>query len=270
MNEFINILELRRKIAEDSYLYFDFYNYIICACVIAACGLLLNNNLFLVASMLISPIMRHILALTFGIYVWDYELIKNGFKGVTISFIISLLIGFIFGIFHHYNDFGITNEMIDRTNVTNLYWSCIIAIFSGFALVSSIVEENVNNLVGVAISTSILPPCVNAGILLTISIFDKSNTYNWCISLFLSIVNILLLIISSLSVIMLYQLNPRKKWFKHIKQIRNVDLKEVCENYENVLKDDIIENFNIEDYIPDLNFENEDTNKNEEFVTIPL
>jgi uncharacterized hydrophobic protein (TIGR00341 family) len=262
MNEFINILELRKKIVDDSHLYFDFFNYIICASVISAVGLLLNNSLFLVASMLISPVMRHVLALTFGIYVWDLELIRNGFKGITISFMITLFIGFIFGLIHHYHDFGITDEMIDRTSSTNLFWSAIIAIFSGFALVSSVIEENINNLVGVAISTSILPPCVNAGLLLTISIFD-SSVYSWRTSLFLSIINIILLIVSGLSIFSLYQLNPRKKWFKHIRTIRNVDLKEVCENYENICKNDIVENFKIEEYIPSLK-------DDEEFVDIPL
>lgn len=263
MNEFINILELRQKIVEDSHIYFDFFNYIISASVIAAVGLLLDNNLFLVASMLISPVMRHVLALTFGIYVWDIELIRNGLRGITISFLITFFIGFIFGLMHHFLNFGVTDEMIDRTSKSNLSWSALIAVFSGFALVSSIIEGNINNLVGVAISTSILPPCVNAGLLLTITIFDKSILYDWCTSLFLSIINIIILILSGLSIFGLYQLNPRKKWFKHITSIRNIDLKEVCENYENVCKNDIVETFKIEDYIPSIK-------EDDDMVDIPL
>ena len=87
MNSVCDILCIRKKIVDSSHLQFEFYNYIVSASVLAAIGLIRNQILVVVASMLLSPIMSFVLSLSFGLYIWDKQLIQRGLRGLSISFL---------------------------------------------------------------------------------------------------------------------------------------------------------------------------------------
>ncbi|MAI13843.1 MAG: hypothetical protein CMM15_07485 [Rhodospirillaceae bacterium] len=254
MESVCDILCIRQKIIDSSHLRFEFYNYILSACILAAIGLIQDQILIVVASMLISPVMSFVLALSFGLYIWDLQLIRRGLRGISISFFISLTVGIIFGLLFEGLDYEPTQEMLNRTTSKNMLWGIMVAIFSGFPLASSIIEKNINNMVGVAISTSILPPCVNFGIFLTSGLLMSipDHVAKAFISLGTSVINILMLIQSTLFIFGMYQYYPSKQrhWFNELPKMRSMDLKHAMqsfkvEEFQNVVLPENYENLDL-------------------------
>eukprot|EP01084_Bolivina_argentea_P115768 205818_1 len=85
--------------AEFSY---DYMSMLLAADVIAGMGLATNSAVIVVASMLVSPIMGPVLALTFGVHLRKFKfakaLAKLGLKNEFFSLIICILVGFIVAI----------------------------------------------------------------------------------------------------------------------------------------------------------------------------
>ena len=152
--------------------------------IIAALGLLFDSSVVLTASMLVSPIMGPILAGIFGWVLIDKKLMKLGIKVELCSLFICILIGFVIGTFFcliiAYDKLeGIqqfpTEEMIQRCERSNLVVGFLVAIPSGVAVALGVLGGNFGSLVGVAISASLLPPAVNAGILWFSALFIHLN-----------------------------------------------------------------------------------------------
>jgi uncharacterized hydrophobic protein (TIGR00271 family) len=217
------VLDLRHKFIESSKTTFEFYTYIINASLISAIGLMTNNSGVVIASMLISPIMNFVLSLALGILFKDWVLIRNGTKGIVISILICVTTGIGIGSFH-YNKLELTNEMLLRTDGDNLYWSLLLAFFSGLSASASIMEENINNMVGVAISTSILPPLVNFGLLLPNVHSKDIGIYPCMNSLYLAVGNIVIIIVSCLFLIFSYTNIKKTRLSEMIVIARDKDL----------------------------------------------
>lgn len=69
-----------------------------------------------------------------------------------------------------------TDQMTERGDIHNFYVSLPVAFFSGLGVAVSVLDQNVASLVGVAISASLLPPAVDAGILWIAYAFTKNGT----------------------------------------------------------------------------------------------
>mmetsp|Transcript_26163 Transcript_26163/g.62160 ORF Transcript_26163/g.62160 Transcript_26163/m.62160 type:complete len:239 (-) Transcript_26163:104-820(-) len=120
-----------------------------------------------------------------------------------------------------------TSEMLSRSTLTNLYFGIPIAFFSGLGVAVSLLDDQTSSLVGVAISASLLPPAVNAGLLFinafiyerdefTDPNYDREFFYKGgAISFGLTLVNIILIIISSMIMFRVKERLPirRKKIF---------------------------------------------------------
>ncbi|XP_074642914.1 uncharacterized protein LOC141900082 [Tubulanus polymorphus] len=182
LSEFKKSIKARLTVAQvvegvraNAKLTFDFLMLIILASLIAAMGLVENNSVVLVASMLISPLMGPILAGTFGTVVHNASLRNLGLKNEVIGLSICLGVGFIFGIISgSFSTNGAlwgatcdypTREMKNRGVLRSLWTGLLIAIPSGAGVALSVLGGNAGSLVGVAISASLLPPAVNAGML---------------------------------------------------------------------------------------------------------
>jgi uncharacterized hydrophobic protein (TIGR00271 family) len=146
---------------------FDYLSLLFIASVIAGIGLATNQTVAIVASMLVSPIMGPVLALTFGSIIQNYELMKLGLFSELLSLLICIVIGFFIGLIA----IGVgtdglwpTDEMRGRGLVSNLAIGFAIAVPSGMGVALSLLGNNTSSLVGVAISASLLPPAVNCGI----------------------------------------------------------------------------------------------------------
>ncbi|XP_063403004.1 uncharacterized protein LOC134686995 [Mytilus trossulus] len=154
---------------------FDYLMLIITASIIAALGLIEDSSVILVASMLVSPLMGPILAGTFGFVIKNYSLrnlgIASELKGLAICVLCGFIVGLIAsGIAVNYGTLGgteswPTDEMKIRGVVRGLVPGLMIALASGIGVALSVLGGNAGSLVGVAISASLLPPAVNAGML---------------------------------------------------------------------------------------------------------
>ncbi|KAL3869085.1 hypothetical protein ACJMK2_041811 [Sinanodonta woodiana] len=171
---------------------FDYLLLIVLASMIAAMGLVENSSVALVASMLISPLMGPILASTFGQVIKNNDLRNLGIRSELAGLLICLCMGFLFGLVSggvglHGAIWGSTDqwptsEMQSRGMLRSLWVGVLIAIPSGAGVAISVLGGNAGSLIGVAISASLLPPAVNAGMLWAFSIlaaavpFPISNT----------------------------------------------------------------------------------------------
>jgi hypothetical protein len=68
-----------------------------------------------------------------------------------------------------------TSEMLSRGQLDNFLVALPVAFFSGLGVAVSLLDDQTNSLVGVAISASLLPPAVNAGILWVAYAFVKGG-----------------------------------------------------------------------------------------------
>jgi uncharacterized hydrophobic protein (TIGR00271 family) len=144
------------------------YMNLIGASVMAAGGLTTGVLVFIVAAMLVSPIMGPILGMTMGYRVADFGLFKRGFINEMKMALITFLSGCVFGTV--LGDVGKTykwpnSAMMPEGQGFNLVISIIVSAAAGMVLGVSLTSTGGNALVGTAISAGLLPPLVNAGMM---------------------------------------------------------------------------------------------------------
>ncbi|XP_053693931.1 uncharacterized protein LOC128741855 [Sabethes cyaneus] len=172
----LNVAQIVEEVKHDASITFDFVSMLAVASILAAFGLIEDSTLFLIASMLISPLMGPIIAVIFGTVIKERSLQLMGLKNEMIGICLTVSVGFIFGLIVCSIDErygvgeGITNEMLSRCELHSLAIGVAIALPSGAAVAIAILGENIGSLVGVAISASLLPPAVNAGVLWALSL----------------------------------------------------------------------------------------------------
>lgn len=226
---------------------FDYLSLLCIASTIAGIGLATNNTVAIVASMLVSPIMGPVLALTFGSVIGDRSLMYLGLKSELISLSICILIGFVIGLVA----IGVgtdglwpTDEMRSRGLVDGLILGLAIAIPSGAGVALSVLGNNTSSLVGVAISASLLPPAVNCGMSLAYALigfqYDRNpaDDNDWFaspqsyadmggVSLALTLVNIGAIYMSGLIMFKLKEVAPLQNktafWQKDIQISRRIN-----------------------------------------------
>ena len=200
----------QREIAAAAARDFAFFTYVTTASCIAASGLVMNNSEVVVASMLISPIMNHRNALTFGLLRRDASLIRLGVVGIALGALIGAIVGVFAGLYFS-PTMVLTDEMLDRTVLLSIKWSLLVAFFSALAAGVSVLHEQTGNLVGVAISTSVLPPIVNFGLLLPNAIQARPNAvpmHACLLSAAMAVGNIVVIVVSSVVIIHIYVRRP--------------------------------------------------------------
>ncbi|KNC48647.1 uncharacterized protein AMSG_00424 [Thecamonas trahens ATCC 50062] len=146
---------------------FDYVTLCVVASLLAGVGLATDNVVVVVASMLVSPIMGPIMELTFGTIIRDWKLSWQGLwkelVGLAICFVVGGLVGLGFAAWGDDLDWP-NSEMSSRGTGVGLLIGIAIAVPSGVGVALSTISQNTNSLVGVAISASLLPPAVNAGL----------------------------------------------------------------------------------------------------------
>uniref|UniRef100_A0A182Q8K0 DUF389 domain-containing protein n=1 Tax=Anopheles farauti TaxID=69004 RepID=A0A182Q8K0_9DIPT len=171
----LNVAQIVEEVKHDAQVSFDFVSMLAVASILAAFGLVEDSSVFLIASMLISPLMGPIIAVIFGTVVKERTLQLIGLKNEIIGIMLTVTVGFIFGLIvcsiddRYRVGEGITHEMLARCETHSLLVGIAIALPSGAAVAIAILGENIGSLVGVAISASLLPPAVNAGVLWALS-----------------------------------------------------------------------------------------------------
>ncbi|KAH8289531.1 hypothetical protein KR054_006992 [Drosophila jambulina] len=172
----LNVNQVVRQVRRDATLTFDFVVLLISAALLSCVGLVENSFLFLSSSMLISPLMGPIIAAIFGSVIGDRDLCWLGLKNELLGIAVSVAIGFVFGgIVCGFGYFfaistGLTEEIVSRCDTHSLAINVCTALASGAAGAIAVLGGNTGSLVGVAISASLLPPAVNAGLLSALAI----------------------------------------------------------------------------------------------------
>ena len=108
-----------------------------------------------------------------------------------------------------------TPEMENRGTMSNFLVGLPIAFFSGLGVAVSLLDDQAASLVGVAISASLLPPAVNAGILWVAQAFTHDNDIAYyqygLVSLGLTVANIVLIWMSAALMFKMKEVLPIKK-----------------------------------------------------------
>jgi uncharacterized hydrophobic protein (TIGR00271 family) len=207
---------------------FDYILFVLIAAIIAGMGLITNSEVALIASMLVSPIMGPIMGFTFGLTIRDTKMCLHGLMMEMYSLMLCVVSGFILMTLimcdnPKYVNEWITPEMRARGQKEYLLSGMAIAIPSGMGVALSLLSKNVSSLVGVAISASLLPPAVNAGMLWA---YDRlgdqilgldeatSNTSDGKrlagISLSLTLVNVMCIFLAGVATFMLKRVAPSR------------------------------------------------------------
>lgn len=189
----------------------DFYLMLSLSISMAAFGVLLNNIVILVGSMLIAPLLFPVLSLSLGIIVADEKLIGRSVITLLRSLVFALVASFVIGfLFSTRND---TLLQAIAGGPSSLMYA-IVAAIAGFAAAFAMTKPHLNQtLPGVAISVSLVPPLATAGIAL--------STFNWTVfssSLLLFLVNIIGIVFSSMIVFALLKFSVKKTVTKEVVQ----------------------------------------------------
>ncbi|KAJ8922429.1 hypothetical protein NQ315_004375 [Exocentrus adspersus] len=253
----LTVAQVVENVKAHAALTFDFIFLILISTIMCAVGLVENSNMYLLSSMLICPMMA-IMAGTFGSIIQHRRLRQTGVQNELIGLGIATLVGFCYGAFicvitdKYGNQTWPTTEMLSRGELHSLWVGCLIALLSGAAVALGILSDNIASLVGVAISTSLTPPAVNAGLLWSLSSIyylkgDETTRYhnlnqtryysdNYTVELFclgivsicLTFVNIVCIYVAAILVFKIKEVAPmakdhaRHRFWKHdIKIVRD-------------------------------------------------
>jgi uncharacterized hydrophobic protein (TIGR00341 family) len=224
--ERLSVEEIYSKIASGTRLSFDFLALLVVSCIIAAIGLATNSPVFIVAGMLLAPLMGPILGLSFGVIIQDRRLVFTGIKNEALGLAIAVVMGLIMGavllpvtLIPGWPWPWPTAEMVARASLWLLALGIVVAAASGAGVALAATRGDIGSLVGVAIAASLMPPAVNAGMNLVYAIFHftQGNVALFYfglgvagLSFVLVLLNILLINIVAMAVFKLKQVAPIK------------------------------------------------------------
>lgn len=133
---------------------------LIFAIFIASLGLNTNSIPVVIGAMLISPLMGPIIGMGLGIGIADYDLLKRGFRNISMAVIGSLAASAIYFLISP--QYEGSSQLLART--TPSIYDVFVALFGGGAGFVSIACRNKGQVMpGVAIATSLMPPLCTAG-----------------------------------------------------------------------------------------------------------
>jgi uncharacterized membrane protein len=149
--------------------------------------------------------MGPVTAISYGISIGDYKMVRMAFVTEVSSLCLCIVVGIVVAACSLLttlpdNDDWPGSEMTGRGTMATFYSGIPIAFFSGLGVAVGLLDSQTNSLVGVAISASLLPPAVNAGMLWTIGykvdelFYRKEGT----LSLSLTVMNIGVIIVASM------------------------------------------------------------------------
>ena len=157
--------------------------FLVClAAVIASIGLIINDQVAIIGSMIVAPLLGPI-ALT-SLYLLNPRSSRL-FRAISLEVVgicLTVLVGFLMGIIYQQigatinTPFtGVTTEMRVRTTVT--LTQVVLATVSGLAAGVFIIKGQGVSIVGVAIAAALAPPAATIGLLLSLAEFaDATDT----------------------------------------------------------------------------------------------
>ncbi|MEA2070284.1 MAG: TIGR00341 family protein [Asgard group archaeon] len=158
----ISIEELEQTIESLTKLDFNYIAMIILSSILAAMGLIFNDNITVIASMIIAPLLGPIVGIAFGAMASKKDILRESiiaeFSGIGLSIMIGFFVGLIFQTVQ-----DSPTEFIQARGEPNIV-SLLIAIASGLTAGIAFANGTALALVGVAAAAALLPVTVNIGI----------------------------------------------------------------------------------------------------------
>ena len=119
----------------------------------------------------------------YGTTINDWKLVRKSIKVETLSLLFCIFMGFSIGAMTgptSLSDDWPTDEMMSRGTSETFFVSIPVAFVSGLGVAVSLLDDQASSLVGVAISASLLPPAVNAGVLWVAYLFVSRDVIETC------------------------------------------------------------------------------------------
>jgi uncharacterized hydrophobic protein (TIGR00341 family) len=212
----ISIEELEENVTSLTKMNFNVISWIILSSILAALGLVMDDNVTLIAAMIISPLMGPLVALAFGAVTSNQKILREGVITASVGILITVVIGILVGAFYRISLDEPSAFIIARgePNIVNL----VIAIASGLTAGICFVSGTSLALVGVAAAAALMPVSVNTGIALVLA--------EWQIalgSLVLFITNVVCIILGCMVVFWVRKVEPPQavKKVKARRSLRN-------------------------------------------------
>lgn len=166
MNFFFGVEQRLRQDALDKLIQHssprrDFFVLTLLAVIIASAGLVTDNVAFIIASMLVAPVLYPLLSLAMGIVAVDLRLVLRSLLSLVASFLLVIVAAYVFGLLAPMTNAG--TEIIRRVVLTPYDW--IVAVVAGIAASMASSKPTLNEAFpGVAIAVSIVPPLAVIGL----------------------------------------------------------------------------------------------------------
>ncbi len=164
----IAIEELYRDVEQGTKLDRNYVIFIVLSAILASLGLLANNVVAVIASMVIAPLMGPIIGTSLGTVLSDKKLFKEGLKAEIFGLLLSIAAGYIIGFL--YPEAEVTSEILLRASPT--LFDVGLAVVSGSAAAICFTSGVATALVGIAIAAALMPPAVNVGLGLALQRYD--------------------------------------------------------------------------------------------------
>lgn len=162
--------EVIQRLIDDSYPGYLFFVMMGLAVIIATLGIVIDSVAVIIGSMLVAPFLIPLLSLAMGVVLADEKLIQRSIGIILKIMLLSLALSVIFSIFVR-PAAGLNESILSlgRVDLPLLY----VGVAAGLAASIAIVHPKfLENLVGVAVSVSLLPPLANIGVGLGTLRFD--------------------------------------------------------------------------------------------------
>ena len=191
LEELDRVKFMHEKIEEGTTFSFNYNCLLFVASMLAGLGLISNSVATIIASMLVSPLMGPVIGLAYGSTIRDWKLVRKSLRVEIISLFLCIVAGMLLASITgptEISDSWPTQEMLGRGTKQNFLIALPVAFFSGLGVAVSVLDDQTSSLVGVAISASLLPPAVNAGILWIAYFFAQTDVIgNVCDSFSLNV-----------------------------------------------------------------------------------
>lgn len=140
----------------------DFFLLTLLSVIMACVGLLTNNVVTIIASMLVAPVLYPLLSFGVGIVAREPKLAFRSLFVILASFVVAIIASALFGLLVA-QPAQIGDEILQRLAITPFEWT--VAIVAGIAASISTSKPYLNEaLPGVAIAASIVPPLSIVGL----------------------------------------------------------------------------------------------------------
>ena len=176
----INIEETLSELGESSSLTFTYIVLVIISAVLASLGLVGNNVVIIIGSMIVAPLMGPIALTSLGLIVPGRGYFVKGLAAEVVGTILTGFVGFIIGIVSNIHNIPIPHELLLRADLT---WVVLVtALMSGLAAGFIITRNASTSIIGVAIAASLAPPTAAVGL------FLAGNYMNYALQAFLVVI----------------------------------------------------------------------------------